>query len=727
MDDAMVEAAAYCVGGESDRWVFRLLRASDKQRRLREIIGGLRSNAVAGEAFPLRLEAIARLPDAPLAYWLNESVIKKLIKPPSFEPVTGVVRKGLRTGDNFRFVRAHWEVSPERVEVDGTAHDTASGWVPLVMKGASQPWFSPIYLLLNWHSGGRELRAFVLKYGTESRLIQAKEYYFAPGFSWTLRAARLYPYAIPPGCIFTGSRPMAFPVNGQETPYIVSLFSSRLVSAFLRLYGEQFARPKFLEGKLKLVPVPSLDDKAKIVLVEAFRHGIAASRRAYQYYEPFLEFVAPRSLAAAGEDAALSFDRGAILDPRAEAVLRDALELTPGEADILEMDLREALELAQNRSGEDADDSDEEREDAVVLSDGLSERGWRVVSYAFGCAVGRWDIRNRAEKAPLVEDEVSRVRAVPAGTLDLAAPTDAYPIRILASGIGHDDSGSPADLPGLVEECIRVIGEDLDAVLKAIDAPPEGVRGVLRRGFFQFHLATYTLGRRKAPIFWQLATPSAGYSVWLYLHAFSKDTLFRVHNDYIAPKLAHEERRLESLSGELRDGATAAQRKQLSTQEAQVEELRAFVDEVKRVAPLWKPDLDDGVIINFAPLWRLVPQNRSWQKELKSTWVALCEGEYDWSHLAMHLWPERVVPKCVTDRSLAIAHGLEDALWVEGADGKWKSRTTPPKFVEELVRERTSPAVKAALKSLLDAPSASGPARAGRRPSRNSASTAGSN
>jgi hypothetical protein len=55
----------------------------------------------------------------------------------------------------------------------------------------------------------------------------------------------------------------------------------------------------------------------------------------------------------------------------------------------------------------------------------------------------------------------------------------------------------------------------------------------------------------------------------------------------------------------------------------------------------------------------------------------LCAGEYDWSHIAMHLWPERVVPKCAKDRSLAIAHGLEDVFWVEGTDGKWTARKTP--------------------------------------------------
>ena len=98
---------------------------------------------------------------------------------------------------------------------------------------------------------------------------------------------------------------------------------------------------------------------------------------------------------------------------------------------------------------------------------------------------------------------------------------------------------------------------------------------------------------------------------------------------------------------------------------------------MKRVAPLWNPNLDDGVVLNFAPLWRLVPQHKPWQKELKSTWDALCAGKYDWAHLAMHLWPERVVPKCATDRSLAIAHGLEDVFWVEGTDGKWTRARRP--------------------------------------------------
>ena len=47
-------------------------------------------------------------------------------------------------------------------------------------------------------------------------------------------------------------------------------------------------------------------------------------------------------------------------------------------------------------------------------------------------------------------------------------------------------------------------------------------------------------------------------------------------------------------------------------------------------------------VSSSAPLCRLTPQPASWQKECYQTCDALIKGEYDWAHLAMNLWPERV-------------------------------------------------------------------------------------
>ncbi|HPP78735.1 hypothetical protein [Methanospirillum sp.] len=71
----------------------------------------------------------------------------------------------------------------------------------------------------------------------------------------------------------------------------------------------------------------------------------------------------------------------------------------------------------------------------------------------------------------------------------------------------------------------------------------------------------------------------------------------------------------------------------------------------------WKPELDDGVILNMAPLRELFP---SWKAEPVKFWKELEAGKYDWSYSAMRYWPERVRAACKRKKSYAIAHGLEE-------------------------------------------------------------------
>ena len=88
----------------------------------------------------------------------------------------------------------------------------------------------------------------------------------------------------------------------------------------------------------------------------------------------------------------------------------------------------------------------------------------------------------------------------------------------------------------------------------------------------------------------------------------------------LAPKLAYEERQLTNLVQGSGGSPSAKERREIEAQEAFVEELRVLLEEVKRVAPLWKPTLDDGIVLVMAPLWRLVP-HKSWQRELKKKWA----------------------------------------------------------------------------------------------------------
>jgi hypothetical protein len=71
----------------------------------------------------------------------------------------------------------------------------------------------------------------------------------------------------------------------------------------------------------------------------------------------------------------------------------------------------------------------------------------------------------------------------------------------------------------------------------------------------------------------------------------------------------------------------------VAMQTALVAEVKSYIKELDATALLQiKPDLNDGVLLNMAPLRALVP----W-KEPARVWDELLHGKYAWSHIAAEL------------------------------------------------------------------------------------------
>jgi hypothetical protein len=668
----------------------RVLDASVEEKRdalLRAVAafaGGETSQDVMATVFDRDPKAFSAVPGSPFAYWVSSRILNTFQEVPAFNAGSRVATVGLQSSDDFRFLRLWFE-----------PHAGAS-YRPFAKGGSFSPFYADLYASIIWDRDGHEVKAFAeTTPGSKhwSRNIRSAEHYLRPGLTWPARTNGLSLRALPAGSVFGHKGPVVF-VDDNTPDNLLALSAVVNSRTFGYFVSVQLARTELAQsyevGLIQQTPVPNLSPGDTRALAELARRSWSLKRSLDTTAETSRAFLLPPGLneRATGLDQATAQRELEETQRKIDDAVSGLYRVGPEE--------RAAIS-ATSTSGASAGDELTDSEDEEADRDQETPTGPSanvVGSWLVGVAFGRFDPR-------LATGE----RAIPPEP----EPFDPLPSR--SPGM-YPEGEEPADRPDILVDD-EGHADDLAARAIAVaervkvDAP-ENLRAWLAKEFFPLHIKMYSKSRRKAPIYWQLATPSASYSVWLYIHAFSKDTLFRVQNDYVAPKAAHEERRLESLTSELRDGATAAQRKTLAAQEAVVDEVRAFLDEVKLVAPLWNPNLDDGVIINFAPLWRLVPQNKSWQKELKSTWDALCEGKYDWAHLAMHLWPQRVVPECAKDRSLAIAHGLEDVFWVEGTNGKWTARNTPTRNVDELVRERTSPAVTSALKSLLEAPAAAG-------------------
>jgi hypothetical protein len=150
----------------------------------------------------------------------------------------------------------------------------------------------------------------------------------------------------------------------------------------------------------------------------------------------------------------------------------------------------------------------------------------------------------------------------------------------------------------------------------------------------------------------------------------TSDTLFLLKgNRYLAAKMNATRQKITELHTALKT-AEGKERKRLEKDLAEQEDLFADLEAFEKnlMAVLektnergevvgWKPELDDGVILNLAPLCELMP---SWRAEPEKFWKELEDEEYDWSYTAMRYWPDRVLEKCKTNKSFAIAHDRLD-------------------------------------------------------------------
>lgn len=72
-----------------------------------------------------------------------------------------------------------------------------------------------------------------------------------------------------------------------------------------------------------------------------------------------------------------------------------------------------------------------------------------------------------------------------------------------------------------------------------------------------------------------------------------------------------------------------------------------------------------------------------------TVWQALSAGRRDEQPLALALWPERVVDKCVGDVELARQHNLHPYFWVQSpGGGPWRRRNPQAQEVRDEVARR---------------------------------------
>jgi hypothetical protein len=610
------------------------LRAEvDKAAALKSAISNPKSSSIVHRS----VSDFVDIPGSPIAYSVSPQIAQVFAREPKWEESGRSAHQGLATADNFRFVRSWWEVSA-----------AAEHWRPLSKGSNRVPFYCELTLVMNWKNDGEEMKTWAgTLYNNShwSRIMMNYPLYFRPGITYSRRPhLRGWFQFLPAGCIFSTDSPIIVGRPLIDLQADAGILNSKIFSSLLGLLmargtsGGQTL--KYETGYVSSVPIPALKfdmaDELKALVV----HGFSLARSLEALDECSRYFKLPELLLRRVGSVPQINQLDALLEDIDQIALR---------AYSLEAHDIGAIDDSANNHGEyekgefNEDDDANENGPTETLDQLELLRAW-----AAGVAFGRfdWRLATGEREAPPEPEPFDPLPAKSPGMLpDGAAPFHDH------SGILVDDQGHPHDLPRLIEEVLTRVQIDV----------PGDVRRWLQRDLFTLHLKQYSKSRRKAPIYWPLSTISGSYTLWLYYPSLNSQTLYTAVNDFIegpSGKLQQVGREIAALrnkgAARTRDDEKAFEA--LQTLELELTELR---DALLRVAPTYRPNHDDGVQITAAPLWPLF-RHKPWQKVLKDTWAKLEKGDYDWAHLAMSYWPDRVRKKCKTDKSLAIAHDLED-------------------------------------------------------------------
>jgi hypothetical protein len=584
LDDAYVETCAYVTSKAISHITMPVEFGDGRKLASKENVFE-KLDYSAGNIALRRPVQFTRLSGSPLIHSWEEIRFKTLSEMNTLDSYCSLIGKG--AGPHNIFYRLHWEVPPFEKGFDKT-------WVEFSNGGSFSPFWRDNNLMIHWKDSGKLVKAYLnIKYpylnGNTDWNIQNEMTYGMPGITWGKKTTNLSAQYMQEGTIYSFEGLGLFPKDATDMLWILAFLNSRFAAWFLNATCGLHKNPPYL----KALPIPNFTDQDKESLSEIVKCGIDLQESKYS-----AEITSPRFVL---------FQRCNKQKPCSDvsALLNKIDEIVAKYTGLTEFDLSD----------------DELKRD--IQGDGPVCKEEFCIDVFLGIGFGRWPIYSPEshEGLPLSTPSTQHMYDVDVNSIFSSNN------HIYTGGTGNHSAASfiKKNFEALKNKVAsKFIGETDSAELaNYIDNP---------NNYFSDHLKSYTKNRRSAPIYWPLQTPSGSYTLWVYYHRLNEQTLYTCVNDFVEPKLEQVEQDLNGLRS--KSARSSQEEKELEKLSDLASELRDFRDELLRLAKFWKPNLNDGVQITAAPLWKLF-QHKAWQKKLKETWESLEKGDYDWAHLAL--------------------------------------------------------------------------------------------
>lgn len=567
----------------------------DKQVRAIELTNDLLKCSLASS------DDFLHLPNNILAYWLSKAY-KKIYSSNFVISDIALIKAGMKTGDNKRFLRLWYEVSNCKMKTDCFVYDdiitSCKKWYPYNKGGESRMWYGNHEYIINMENGGAE----IISQGREGDYrLRDSNNYFRESLSWSfLTAGRFSMRYFPTGFLCDVAGSSIYPEQ-KDIGYLLAILTSKVTVEFLKIQNPTL---NFQVENISQIPlIIDEGNREKLnILVEA---NIELSKFDWDSFETSWNFV-----------------RHPFLLNNFINTIKRSWENWEDNT-ILNFSKLQANEIKLNRiiieiyGLQDELIPEVEDKDVTIRKADLGRDIRSFISYAVGCMFGRyslfkdglifaggeWDYKKIQDDLfdAIGKNEFTQRNL----TFDANFIDEDNCIPITDEEYFNDDIVGKFVLFAKEIYGSETLEENLDFIANALGNKGNTSREVIRnyfiKDFYKDHCKIY----QKRPIYWLFDSGKEdGFKALIYMHRYNADTIGTLRIDYLHKMQKVYESEISRMQ-ETIDNSTNV--REITAAEKRKEKLIKQIKETKdydiKIAHLAlariEIDLDDGVKVNY--------------------------------------------------------------------------------------------------------------------------------
>ena len=237
-------------------------------------------------------DSFAKIPDAPIAYWISEKVKNVFLKAKALSNISSP-KQGLATTDNNRFVRFWNEVAFQNIgfgKDKEEAKESKLKWFPLNKGGEYRKWYGNNDYIVNYQYDGFEIKQNVLKKYTYLKtpdfVVKNQKYYFIENGTWSAISGNNISVRFSPKGFIISNAGMAV-YSDDWLKYIIAFMNSKIVSTvFIPTISQTI---NINAGDIEKLPI-ILSDKEKSIITQIADENIQLCKTDWDSFETSWDF-----------------------------------------------------------------------------------------------------------------------------------------------------------------------------------------------------------------------------------------------------------------------------------------------------------------------------------------------------------------------------------------------------------------------------------------------------